>query len=824
MTDDAWNAPSVRSIAVRLAGDAIDEGDERGQRVTGSTLVLLLNVADNEVTFTLPAAPDGWSGKKRSTPRTAVTRRPLCLAAPATHFPAGRWPCSFCGARSASGRSTRPHAQASRPARTRRLTSPHQANACPRRPTPRRARLPRSPLMTSMTSWSDPPGDPPRRVIVERVVPQVDAGRFPIKRTTGERIAVEADIFADGHDRIAAVIHYRIADAPTATAAIPADLEWHQAPMVPAGNDRWTASFLVDTLGRWEYTVEAWIDRFGSWREDLIKKYAAGMEVTSELLEGAALIRRAAEGPPEGHGGPTTARSDVRDWLLGRALLLEGPDEVDLKVAVALADRLAEEIRRRASRASATRYQRVLSVVVERPRARFGAWYEFFPRSAGPDARRSATFAEAAGRLADISAMGFDVVYLPPIHPIGGSFRKGRNNALNAAPGDPGSPWAIGAADGGHDAVHPGLGTIEDFERFIGVARRFGLEVALDLALQASPDHPWVDRHPEWFHHRPDGTIKYAENPPKKYQDIYPIDFESPSAWRALWKEIADVVEAWIVRGVRIFRVDNPHTKPFPFWEWLIAEIHARYPDVVFLAEAFTRPKPMCYLAKAGFSQSYTYFTWRNTKREITGYFEALAQGNVREYFRPNLFANTPDILPEYLQRGGKPAFKIRLILAATLGASYGIYSGFELCENRAVPGTEDYIDSEKYEIRPRDWDRPGHIKELVSRVNHIRRGNHALHSDATLRFHPTDNEQVICYSKTAAEPRNRILVVVNLDPAARQDAWVSVPIGEMDLAGRESYTAHDLLSDERFTWHGDWNFVRLEPDARPAHILRIED
>jgi starch synthase (maltosyl-transferring) len=669
-----------------------------------------------------------------------------------------------------------------------------------------------------MTSWPDPPGERPRRVVIEGVVPQVDAGRFPIKRTTGERVVVEADVFADGHDRISAVLRYRVADAPTATSSIPADLRWHEVPMTTVGNDRWTGSFLVDTLGRWEYGVEAWIDRFGSWREDLVKKYAAGMDVTSELLEGAALIRQAArEGAAAGTDG-------MREWLLGRALLLEGPDEDDLKVSAALADRLADEIRARASRASATRYPRLLSVVVERPRARFGAWYEFFPRSASPDPGRGATFAEASGRLADIAAMGFDVVYLPPIHPIGRSFRKGRNNALTAGPGDPGSPWAIGAAEGGHDAVEPGLGTIEDFERFVSVARRFGLEVALDLALQASPDHPWVSEHPEWFHHRPDGTIKYAENPPKKYQDIYPIDFESPDGWRPLWRAIAGVVEGWIARGVRIFRVDNPHTKPFPFWEWLIGEIRSRYPDVVFLAEAFTRPKPMCYLAKAGFSQSYTYFTWRNTKRELRGYFEALAQGNIREYFRPNLFANTPDILPEFLQRGGKPAFKTRLILAATLGASYGIYSGFELCENRAVPGTEEYADSEKYEIRSRDWDRPGHIKELVSRVNHIRRANRALHSDSTLRFHQTDNEQVICYSKTAAEPRSRILVVVNLDPFARHDAWVSVPIGDMDLAGRDSYVAHDLLTDERFTWRGDWNFVRLEPDVRPAHIFRIEE
>jgi starch synthase (maltosyl-transferring) len=677
--------------------------------------------------------------------------------------------------------------------------------------------------MERMTSWSDPPGERPRRVMVEGVEPQVDGGRFPIKRTTGERITVQADIFADGHDRLAAVLRYRLAEAPCASADIPADLEWRETPMTPAGNDRWTAAFAVDTLGRWEYTIEAWIDRFASWREDLTKKYAAAVDVASELLEGAALIRRTAERLPPGTSAAGAAPG-AREWLLGRALLLEGPDETDLKVAVALADRLAEEIGAHASRGSATRYDRVLSVVVERPRARFGAWYEFFPRSAGRDATRGATLVEAAERLPDIAAMGFDVIYLPPIHPIGRSFRKGPNNTLAAGASDPGSPWAIGAAEGGHDSVDPGLGSVEDFERFVAVARRFGLEVALDLALQASPDHPWVTEHPEWFHHRPDGTIKYAENPPKKYQDIYPIDFESPSGWQGLWRAIADVVVGWIERGVRIFRVDNPHTKPFPFWEWLIQDIRRRYPDVVFLAEAFTRPKPMLYLAKTGFSQSYTYFTWRNTKAEIAEYFNALAQGNIREYFRPNLFANTPDILPEFLQRGGKPAFKIRLVLAATLGANYGVYSGFELCENRGVPGTEEYLDSEKYEIRPRDWDRPGNIKEFVSRVNQVRRGNQALHADSSLRFHHTDNEQVICYSKTAAEPRNRILVVVNLDPFNRQDAWISVPIVEMDLAGHPSYQVRDLLTDEVFTWHGDWNFVRLEPDVRPAHILRIEE
>lgn len=577
---------------------------------------------------------------------------------------------------------------------------------------------------------------------------------------------------------------------------------------------------MVDVLGRWEYTVEAWADRFGSWRDELSKKYAAGLDVTSELLEGAWLVRQTAKrlGTQAAGGTPVP----LREWLLGRALLMEGPDEVDLKVSAALADSLSSVMAVHADRSLATRYHRVLSVTVERPRARFGAWYEFFPRS-GKSPDRSATFAEAAERLPDIAAMGFDVVYLPPVHPIGRSYRKGRNNSLVATPTDPGSPWAIGSEEGGHTAVHPDLGDLQAFREFVAAARRFNLEVALDIAFQASPDHPWVREHPEWFHHRPDGTIKYAENPPKKYQDIYPFHFEAEGAWRELWRELASVFFFWIEQGVRIFRVDNPHTKPFRFWEWAIAEIRRHHPDAIFLAEAFTRPKPMCYLAKAGFSQSYSYFTWRNTKWEITSYFEALARGGVREYMRPNLFANTPDILSRYLQTGGRPAFIVRLVLAATLGASYGIYSGFELCENEAVPGTEEYLDSEKYQFKPRDYDRPGNIKEIVARVNQARHANPALHADTSLRFHETDNDQILCYSKVSPDRRNRILVVVSLDPHHAQQGFVRVPVAEMDLSGLPSYTVRDLLDEASYTWRHDWNFVRLDPASRPAHILRIE-
>jgi starch synthase (maltosyl-transferring) len=674
-----------------------------------------------------------------------------------------------------------------------------------------------------MRPWSLPADDRPRRVVVERVLPQVDGGRFPIKRTVGESVQVSADVFADGHDQIAAVVHYRVAEAPQATSEIPADFDWRETRMQPGPNDRWTAAFDVDTLGRWEYTVEAWVDRFASWREELSKKFAAAQDVSSELLEGAALIRAAAERRPfDGPRAGGTGAADRRAWLLGRALLLEGPDDQELKVAIALAAALSEAMIEREDRSSSTRFAPAISITVERPRARFSTWYELFPRSAGESGDRSGTFDDVVRRLPDIAGMGFDVLYLPPVHPIGRSHRKGPNNTLVAGPDDPGSPWAIGGPAGGHTAVEPGLGSIGDFDRLVTSARRFGIEIALDIAFQASPDHPWVHEHPEWFRHRPDGSIKYAENPPKKYQDIFPLDFES-SDWRALWCALADVVFFWIGHGVRIFRVDNPHTKAFAFWCWMIGEVRRRNPDVVFLAEAFTRPKPMCYLAKAGFSQSYTYFTWRNTADDLRRYFEALAHGGIRDYFRPNLFTNTPDILTDYLQRGGKPAFKVRLVLAATLGASYGIYSGFELCENRAVDGTEEYLDSEKYQRRPRNWDRPGHIKELVARVNQVRRENQALHYDDRLRFHPTDNAQLLCYSKTTADRSNRILVVVNLDPSRMQEGWVSVPVDDFGLTGRDGYVVRDLLTDERFTWHHDWNFVRLVPDERPAHILRVE-
>jgi starch synthase (maltosyl-transferring) len=533
-------------------------------------------------------------------------------------------------------------------------------------------------------------------------------------------------------------------------------------------------------------------------------KAGAGQDVALELLEGALLVRDAA-------GRATDADSA---WLLEQADALSDSTPPAGRVALALSGELAAAMLAGADRSRATE-SAPLRVWGDRERARFGAWYEMFPRSAGPDPRRSGTFAEARAELPRIADLGFDVVYLPPIHPIGTSFRKGRNNALQAGPGDPGSPWAIGSAAGGHTSVEPALGTLEDFDAFNREARRLDMEIALDLAWQCSPDHPWVREHPEWFRHRPDGTIKYAENPPKKYQDIYPFDFECDD-WRALWQALLDATLFWIDREVRVFRVDNPHTKSLGFWEWTIDQVHQKHPDVIFLSEAFTRPPVMRYLAKAGFTQSYTYFTWRNTRAELTEYFTELTTGEAREYLRPNLFANTPDILHAYLQHGGKPAFEARLLLAATLGASYGIYSGFELAEGQAIPGTEEYADSEKYQFRKWDWDRPGNIAELVRRVNDIRHAHRALQFDSTLRFHATDNPDIIAYSKRAPGDGDTLLVVVNLDPLHMQHGHVEVP----GLGPDETYTVRDLLDDVAYAWRGAWNYVRFDPDIRQGHIL----
>jgi starch synthase (maltosyl-transferring) len=657
-------------------------------------------------------------------------------------------------------------------------------------------------------------------VVIEALSPEIDGGRFPIKRTPGDAVIVEADIFADGHDQVAAVLRHR-RDDPTS-----ADARWHETPMQPLGNDRWRAAFAVDHIGWFQYEIEAWVDAFASWRHGLGRWVKAGQDVTSELLDGAAMIRLAAT---------RAAREDDRLALIDAAATIASDAPVEIRIKRALAADVLAAMQGAAGRDDATRLA-MRRVRVDRERARFSTWYEMFPRSAGPDPTRSATFREAASRIPEIADMGFDVLYLPPIHPIGRTNRKGRGNTLVAAEGDPGSPWAIGSAEGGHMAIEPGLGTLADFQWFREQAERLGLEIALDLAYQASPDHPYTTAHPEWFRQRADGTLKYAENPPKRYQDIYPFDFGSP-AWPALWEELRNIVRFWVDQGVRIFRVDNPHTKPFRFWEWLIADIQAVDDRVIFLAEAFTRPKIMRHLAKLGFSQSYTYFTWRNTKAELEEYFTELTSTEMCEYFRPNLFANTPDILHEFLQTGGLPAFRIRLLLAATLGASYGVYSSFEIGENRAAaPGSEEYLHSEKYQFRHWPFDNPDNLRDLIRQVNTIRRTQPALQRNDTLRFHLTTHDELIAYSKTFSPSSGtevagtevgrrltqRILTIVSLSPHASREGWVCLALPEDPVADDERYTVRDLLTDQVYEWTGAWNFVRLDPEL-PAHILDVK-
>jgi starch synthase (maltosyl-transferring) len=641
-----------------------------------------------------------------------------------------------------------------------------------------------------------------RRVWLENLQPCVDDGRWPVKATVGDPLTVTVDAVADSHDRLAVVVRWR-RDAEDA---------WREVPMRHVGNDRWQASFPVESLEDHHFTAAAWIDRFGTWRDALRKKHDAGQDVGLELQEGAALLRD--------HASRASRPDRSRLEQAADALVEDGP--VDVRVARAIGDDLTAMVARYPDRSRETVFAPELRVNVSRRRAAYGAWYEFFPRSELTEADTGMPGLRAAERrLPEVARMGFDVVYLPPIHPIGRRFRKGPNNTTEAGPDDPGSPWAIGAAEGGHKAIHPELGTMEDFEHFLAAVREHGMELALDLAYQCAPDHPYVDEHPDWFRHRPDGSIQYAENPPKKYQDIYPLDFESDD-WPELWRELLDVALYWCARGVRIFRVDNPHTKPLRFWGWMIAEVKRRHPECVFLSEAFTRPRLMYALAKLGFDQSYTYFTWRNTSWELQEYLEEVTRPPVSHFFRPNFFANTPDILPEYLQFGGRAAFQVRLVLAATLAASYGIYSGFELCENRALPGREEYLDSEKFQRKQWDWDRPGNIRELVVRVNAIRRENPALQRNDRLRFHAVDNEQLIFFSKTTPELDNIILVVANLDPHHRHAGWVDVPLAELGIGPHDVYQAHDLIGEGRYLWQGAHNYVELDPRVMPAQILRI--
>jgi len=640
-------------------------------------------------------------------------------------------------------------------------------------------------------------------VVIENLWPQIEGGKYPVKRVCGESVDVYADIFKEGHDVVSAVVKWRDAGAKG----------WNESPMSAVGNDRWKGSFSVGAVGFTEWTIEAWGDAFSSWVEEIGKKVKAGVaSLATETQEGVLLVmaasKRAGKHPDAAALGVHAHRIAAVE---GGAGLLAAASDPELALLMAA----------HPDRSLATVHKPLQKVRVDRKEAAFAAWYEFFPRSAEGKADSGSTFRECLGRVDDAKAMGFDVIYFPPIHPIGITARKGANNSLVCKPGEPGVPYAIGGPAGGHCAVEPELGTLEDFAWLSGEIRKRGMEVALDFALNCSPDHPYVKDHPEWFFHRPDGTIKYAENPPKKYEDVYPVDYHNAD-WKALWEELRDVLLFWSERGVRIFRVDNPHTKPVAFWEWVIAEVQAKFPDVIFLSEAFTRPKMMQVLAKVGFTQSYTYFTWRNTRAELEEYFTELTQSPMREYFRPNLFANTPDILPVYLQEGGRPAFMIRAVLAATLGGVYGIYSGFELCENAALPGREEYLDSEKYQYKGRDWNAPGNIKPLLTRLNAIRRENPALHGTNDLAFFGSENPAILCYRKWSPDGANQVLVIVSTDFRNVQGGWVDIPTGDLGLSPDAPYRVEDLLTGETYEWRGARNFVSLDPSVRPSHILRI--
>ena len=643
-----------------------------------------------------------------------------------------------------------------------------------------------------------------QRVCIERVRPSVDGGRFPAKRVQGETVTIQADIFTDGHDTLAAEV----------LLALPGERHWQRHALQARPNDVYTTSIFLEHRGEYVFRIQAWRNVYQTWLSDALKKYDAGQDVAVELQAGGELVRAMSD----------RLNGADQAFALEQAGVMErfadsSPEDA---FAAAQGDRLRRLLRYAGRSEEHGGLSPRFVIDVDRPRAGFSAWYEFFPRSFGEFPGAHGTLTDAAAMLPHIAHMGFDVVYLPPVHPIGHTFRKGRNNAPEAEPGDPGSPWAIGSGSGGHKAVHPDLGTLEDFEGFVREAERQGLEVALDLAFQCSYDHPYVREHPEWFSWLPDGSIRYAENPPKKYQDVVPLNFDCAD-WENLWEELKSVVLFWCERGVRIFRVDNPHTKPLRFWDWCIAEVRKVYPDTLFLAEAFTRPKVMYRLAKGGFNQSYTYFTWRNSKTELRDYLEDLVEGAPRDFFRPNFWPNTPDILPEFLQHGGRPAFVLRLVLAATLSSNYGMYGpAFELCEAEAVPGREEYAHSEKFELKAWDWNRPGHLREVITAVNRIRRANPALHSTWNVRFVDTDSDQVLAYVKTDAEAENIILVVASLDPFQPQTSTVSLPLDDLGVSRDAPYLVHDLLGEEYFFWQGDHSRLTFYPQSQPARIFRL--
>jgi starch synthase (maltosyl-transferring) len=641
-----------------------------------------------------------------------------------------------------------------------------------------------------------------RYILIEAVTPCVDGGRYASKGIAGGICVVEADVFRDRHCLIRAVVRWQKKG----------DEGFQEAPMALLDNDRFRGEFPLGEPGLYHFTIEAWTDHFGSWHQLYEKKVKMNVEATLDLKEGVHLLEEAARRAPDGQRG----------HLEEAIARLKEPISPDESLDVLGKEPVREIMVALDQREDAVAFEPLLDVFAVRRKALFGTWYELFPRSETTDPTKGATLREAERRLPKLRAMGFDVLYLTPIHPIGTTYRKGRNEAPVAAPEDPGSPWAIGSRDGGHTSIEPALGTIEDFDHFVATAQSLDIEVALDFAIQCSPDHPWVSEHPEWFEHRADGTLRYAENPPHEYRDVYRVDFDTPDRV-GLYGELYRVLMFWIARGVTIFRVDNPHTKPVPFWEWIISKIQASNPEVIFLAESFTRPKMMKALAKAGFTQSYTYFTWRNEKRELEDYVTELSQTDMRHYFIPNFFANTHDVLSEFLQRGGPAAFRLRLVLAGTLSPSYGIYSGYELCERAAEPGTERYLDSEIFEIKVRDYDAPGNLNDLVERLNRIRQGNRALQELANVEFLKTNNDAITVYLKSTADRSNQLIVAVNLDPNSAQNCIVEVPLGRIGRKPGDTYRVIDLLTGERYTW-GEKNYIRLDPAVLPAHILLVEN
>lgn len=643
-----------------------------------------------------------------------------------------------------------------------------------------------------------------KRVIIEHVSPEINNGEYPAKRAVDEKVIVNANIFADGHDELKAVILFRKKG----------EKEWQESPMLLHFNDRWEGSFKVSEMGWYEYTLQGWIDHFGSWQKGLKLKYEANQNLEVELQIGALMMVEARE------RASASQRKKLDKWV---KFINEVEDNWEAAVALALSDEVANCMYECTDRKDAYTYDKLLLVEVERKKALFSSWYEVFPRSTAPEQGKHGTFKDVERVIPLVANMGFDILYFPPIHPIGRSFRKGKDNAPVAEPGEPGSPWAIGAKEGGHKAIHPDLGTLDDFKAVVKKAAEFEIEIALDLAYQCSQDHPYVKEHPEWFRWRPDGSVQYAENPPKKYQDVLPFNFENDD-WQNMWKELKSVVDYWIEQGVHIFRVDNPHTKSFRFWEWMIREIKNEHPDIIFLAEAFTRPRIMEKLGKVGFTQSYTYFTWRNSQSEFKEYLHELTRTELREFYRPNFWPNTPDILPISLQFKNEAAFISRLVLAATLSSNYGIYGPvFDFGFNVPHPLREEYIDNEKYEIKFWDWQNMNRLRELMATVNRIRKENPALQTTWNIYFAESQNEHLICYGKVDDDKNNRIIVAVNLDSTSTQGAWVKIPIYDLGISASRTYQVFDLITGSSYNWNGEWNYVELNPYVLPVHIFRVE-